>query len=122
MQFGLYISTQWPQGADVSSELNNMIEQVRAARDNGFTSVWIGQHYLTGPMQMMQAMPLLARLAPEGEGMTFGTAIILLSMLNPVVVAEEAATLDWITEGNFVLGVGMGYRKEEFNALGVPIE
>ena len=122
MQFGLYISTQWPQGADVSSELNNMIAQVRVARDNGFTSVWIGQHYLTGPMQMMQTMPLLARLAPEGEGMTFGTAIILLSMLNPVVVAEEAATLDWITEGNFVLGVGMGYRKEEFNALGVPIE
>ncbi len=67
-------------------------------------------------------MPLLARLAAEGEGMTFGTAVILLSMLNPVVVAEEAATLDWLTGGNFVLGVGMGYRKEEFESLGVPFK
>ena len=120
MKFGLYISTQWPEGADISSEMDNMLEQVRVARDNGFSSVWMGQHYLVAPMQMMQVMPLLSRLAAEGEGMTFGTAVVLLSMLNPAVVAEEAATLDWITEGNFILGVGMGYRKEEFEALGVP--
>ncbi|MEL0018560.1 MAG: LLM class flavin-dependent oxidoreductase [Rickettsiales bacterium] len=120
MKFGLYISTQWPEGADISSEMDNMMEQVRVARDSGFSSVWMGQHYLVAPMQMMQTMPLLARLAAEGEGMTFGTAVILLSMLNPAVVAEEAATLDWITGGNFTLGVGMGYRKEEFETLGVP--
>lgn len=120
MRFGLYISTQWPEGADISSEMENMLEQVRVARDNGFSSVWMGQHYLVAPMQMMQTMPLLARLAAEGQGMTFGTAVILLSMLNPAVVAEEAATLDWITQGNFVMGVGMGYRKEEFETLGVP--
>ena len=120
MKFGLYLSTQWPGGADISAELGHMIEQVRTARDNDFDSVWLGQHFLTAPMQMMQMTPLLARLAAEGEGMTFGTAVQLLSMLNPVVVAEEAATLDWLTGGNFVLGVGMGYRKEEFEALGVP--
>ncbi len=53
MKFGLYISTQWPEGVDISSELDNMLEQVRVARDNGFDSVWMGQHYLTAPMQMM---------------------------------------------------------------------
>lgn len=120
MKFGLYLSTQWPEGADISFELENMIEQVRVARDNGFSSVWMGQHYMVAPMQMMQVMPLMARLAAEGKGMTFGTAVVLLSMLNPAVVAEEAATLDWITEGNFILGVGMGYRDEEFQTLGVP--
>lgn len=122
MKFGLYLSTQWPGGTDLSAELGHMIEQVRAARDNGFDSVWLGQHYLTAPMQMMQMIPLLARLAAEGEGMTFGTAVQLLSMQNPVAVAEEAATLDWITGGRFVLGVGMGYRQEEFQAMGVPFE
>ena len=119
MKFGLYMSTQWPEGADISSEMSNMREQIQVARDNGFSSVWMGQHYLVAPMQMMQTMPLLARLAADGEGMTFGTAVMLLSMLNPAVVAEEAATLDWITEGNFILGVGMGYRDEEFNTLGM---
>ena len=120
MKFGLYLSTQWPEGADISHELDNMIEQVRVARENGFSSVWMGQHYLVAPMQMMQVMPLMARLAAEGEDMIFGTAVVLLSMLNPAVVAEESATLDWITNGNFVLGVGMGYRDEEFQTLGVP--
>ena len=120
MKFGLYMSTQWPEGADISSEMTNMQEQIRVAQDNGFSSVWMGQHYLVAPMQMMQTMPLLARLAADGEGMTFGTAVVLLSMLNPAVIAEEAATLDWITNGNFVLGVGMGYRDEEFATLGIP--
>ena len=58
MKFGLYMSTQWPEGADISSEMINMQEQIRVAQDNGFSSVWMGQHYLVAPMQMMQTMPL----------------------------------------------------------------
>ena len=53
MKFGLYMSTQWPEGADISSEMSNMREQIQVARDNGFSSVWMGQHYLVAPMQMM---------------------------------------------------------------------
>ena len=56
MKFGLYMSTQWPEGADISSEMSNMREQIQVARDNGFSSVWMGQHYLVAPMQMMQTM------------------------------------------------------------------
>ena len=54
--------------------------------------------------------------------MTFGIAIVLLAMQNPVAVAETAASLDWITDGNYVLGIGIGYRPEEFEALGVPFD
>jgi alkanesulfonate monooxygenase SsuD/methylene tetrahydromethanopterin reductase-like flavin-dependent oxidoreductase (luciferase family) len=43
----------------------------------------------------------------------------LLSMMNPVLAAEEAATLDWLSDGNYVLGAGLGYRPEEFQAMGV---
>ena len=53
MKFGLYMSTQWPEGADISSEMSNMREQIQVARDNGVSSVWMGQHYLVAPMQMM---------------------------------------------------------------------
>ena len=83
-----------------------MREQIQVARDNGFSLGSMGQHYLVAPMQMMQTRCWLDW--PPTAGMTFGTAVMLLSMLNPAVVAEEAATLDWITEGNFILGVGMG--------------
>ena len=120
MKIGIFLATQWPEGADLGHAVGDLAAQVRAARDNGLASVWFGQHYLTGPLQMLQTGPLIARLAPEGEGLTFGSAIYLVAMQNPVALAEEAASLDWITGGRFVLGAGMGYRAEEFEALGVP--
>jgi alkanesulfonate monooxygenase SsuD/methylene tetrahydromethanopterin reductase-like flavin-dependent oxidoreductase (luciferase family) len=65
-------------------------------------------------------VPLLARLAAETGDMRVGAGILLLPLLNPVEVAEHAATLDVVTGGRFVLGVGLGYRAEENAALGVP--
>ena len=122
MKFGIFLATQWPEQASLAQEIGNLAAQVRTAKDNGFASVWVGQHVLTRPLQMVQTTPLLARLAAEGEGMTFGSCITLLGMMNPILVAEEAASLDWITGGNFVLGVGIGYRKEEFESLNAPFE
>ena len=68
---------------------------------------------------MFQTVPPLARVAAEAEGMTLGPGILLLTLLNPVEVAENAATLDAIAEGRFVLGVGLGYRATENAAFGV---
>ncbi len=122
MKIGLYMATQWREGAALGPELANLIEQVRAARANGFASLMVGQHFLSKPLQMFQATPLLARLAAEAEGMMLGPGLLLLPLLNPVVVAEEAATMDWLTGGNYVLGLGLGYRQEEFDSIGVPFK
>ncbi|MCW5747326.1 MAG: LLM class flavin-dependent oxidoreductase [Alphaproteobacteria bacterium] len=122
MKIGLYMATQWRAGADLGPELANLIDQVRAAKANGFASLMVGQHFVSKPLQMFQATPLLARLATEAEGMVLGPGLLLLPLLNPVVVAEEAATMDWLTGGNYVLGLGMGYRQEEFDSIGVPIK
>jgi alkanesulfonate monooxygenase SsuD/methylene tetrahydromethanopterin reductase-like flavin-dependent oxidoreductase (luciferase family) len=53
--------------------------------------------------------------------MTIGPNILILPPLNPMHVAEEAATLDVLTGGNYVLGVGLGYRQPEFDAFGIPL-
>jgi alkanesulfonate monooxygenase SsuD/methylene tetrahydromethanopterin reductase-like flavin-dependent oxidoreductase (luciferase family) len=119
MKVGIFLATQWPERASLDQEIENLAAQVRAMKDNGLQSAWVGQHVLTRPLQMVQTVPLLARLAVEGEGMTFGSCITLLGMMNPILVAEEAASLDWVTGGKFVLGAGIGYRKEEFDALNV---
>ena len=120
MKFGVFLNTQWPAGGDAAGLLTGLLEQVRVAREAGFEGIFAGQHFVSGDLQMFQPIPLLARLAAEGPGMTFGTCIVLLPMVKPVAVAEEAATLDVITGGKAVLGVGLGYRDEEFAALGVP--
>ena len=120
MKLGLYMATQWREGAELGPELANLIEQTRAAKASGLVSLMVGQHFLSSPLQMFQAMPLLARLAAEARGMRLGPGLLLLPLLNPVVVAEETATLDWLTGGNAIVGLGLGYRKEEFDSIGVP--
>ena len=65
-------------------------------------------------------MPFLARLAAEAGEMTLGLGILLLNLHNPVYTAETVATLDVIARGNFIFGVGLGYRDVEFDAFGVP--
>ena len=69
---------------------------------------------------MLQTVPLLARIAAEAGEMRVCSGILLLTLLNPVEVAENAATLDAITDGRFVLGLGLGYRQEENDAFGLP--
>ena len=120
MKLGLYMATQWRQGADLGPELANLIEQTRTAKASGLASLMVGQHFVSSPLQMFQAMPLLARLAAEAEGMRLGPGLLLLPLLNPVIVAEETATLDWLTGGNAIIGLGLGYRQEEFDSIGVP--
>src|SRR3712207_4261870 len=65
-------------------------------------------------------MPLLGRLAADAGEMILGTNIILLPLHHPVEIAEQFATLDAMTSGRIVLGVGLGYRQEEFAAFGIP--
>ncbi len=119
IRFGLFLSNQYPSDDNVRVRLEEMIEQVRCARNNQFYSLWAGQHFLTKPLQMFQSTPLLARLIPEAEGMMIGPNILILPLLNPVEVAELSATMDQLTGGRYILGVGLGYRDEEFQVFHV---
>lgn len=121
MKVGLMINTQFPPETDARAQVANMIEQVRTARQSGFASLWFPHHYLTAPMQMFQLTAVLPYLMREAEGMLVGGDIMVLPLLNPVSVAEDAVTLDVLSGGNFVLGVGLGYREPEYEAFGIPL-
>lgn len=121
MKLGLFVNTQFPEGMDVKPRIPEMVAQVRAARDAGFSSLWFPHHWLTHPMQMLQITPAMAYIAAHADGMTIGPNILILPPLNPIHVAEEAATLDVLTGGNYILGIGLGYRPQEFTAFGVPL-
>jgi alkanesulfonate monooxygenase SsuD/methylene tetrahydromethanopterin reductase-like flavin-dependent oxidoreductase (luciferase family) len=122
MKFELLLNTQFPSGESASKRLEGLLDQVRTARDNGLHSVWVSQHYLASPFQMLQQVPLLGRMAAEAGTMHVGTNIFLLPIHNPVYVAEQVATLDVLTGGRFIFGCGLGYRPEEFDAFGVEMK
>jgi alkanesulfonate monooxygenase SsuD/methylene tetrahydromethanopterin reductase-like flavin-dependent oxidoreductase (luciferase family) len=122
MKVGLFINTQFPEGTPLAARVPEIVAQVRAAREAGFASLWFPHHWLTHPLQMLQLTPLMGYVAAYAEGMTIGPNILILPPLNPVHVAEEAATFDILTGGNFILGVGLGYRQPEFDAFGVSLK
>ena len=106
---------------DMVSALDDQLAYVRHARDRGWDTVLTGQHYLNeGNNKQLQLVPFLARLAAEAGEMRIGTGILLLNLHNPVYTAETIATLDIIARGNFIFGVGLGYRNAEFDAFQVP--
>jgi alkanesulfonate monooxygenase SsuD/methylene tetrahydromethanopterin reductase-like flavin-dependent oxidoreductase (luciferase family) len=121
MKVGLFITNQHALDTDMVSALNDQITMVELARDRGWNSLFTGQHYLNeGNNKQLQAVPFLARLAAVSGEMTIGLGILLLNLHNPVYTAETVATLDVIARGNFIFGVGLGYRDVEFDAFGVP--
>ena len=121
MKVGLFVTNQHTLKTDMVAALGEQITMVHLARDRGWDSLFTGQHYLNeGDNKQLQTVPFLARLAAEAGEMTLGLGILLLNLHNPVYTAETVASLDVIARGNFIFGVGLGYRDVEFDAFGVP--
>ena len=121
MKIGLFITSQQHLGEDMVSAVRDQITMVHHARDRGWDSLFTGQHYLNeGNNKQLQPVPFIARLAAESGEMTVGLGILLLNLHNPVYTAETVATLDILARGNFIFGIGLGYRDVEFDAFNVP--
>jgi alkanesulfonate monooxygenase SsuD/methylene tetrahydromethanopterin reductase-like flavin-dependent oxidoreductase (luciferase family) len=122
MKFGVFISPQQPRSDDSVRRFRESVEQARLARKAGFDALAAGHHYLSPPYQSLQSLPLLARLAGEVPGMELCLSVLLLALLNPVQTAEEVASLDIMSEGRVVFGIGLGYREVEYEAFGVSLK
>ena len=119
MRFGLFVSGQWLPEEEMAQKIRDALDQVRVAREAGFDLIGAGQHYLAYPYQMPTPLTYLARLMAEAQGMQVAATVLLLPLLQPVDIAESVATLDAMSGGRFILGVGLGYREEEYTAFGV---
>ncbi|MBI1885551.1 MAG: LLM class flavin-dependent oxidoreductase [Chloroflexi bacterium] len=97
------------------------VEQVRQVEEMGYDSVWTGEHiFFYGPT--FDAMTVLAAFAACTSGIKLGTAAFLLPLRPPALAAKEAASVDIISGGRLILGIGVGgeYPKE-YAACGVPV-
>ena len=119
MKLGLLINSQYVAGESMPDKIQESVEQVKAAREAGFNLICAAQHYLAAPFQMSATLPLLGRLAAEAGDMEVAATVVLVPLHNPVEMAESIATMDAICGGRFILGVGLGYREEEYTAFGV---
>lgn len=101
----------------------------RAAEDAGFDSVWTGEHVVLPDPQvppspvpastpMLDPAVALSHVAAHTTTLRLATGIVILPQRNPVVLAKEMASLDVVSGGRLIFGVGVGYLKPEFDAIG----
>jgi probable F420-dependent oxidoreductase len=121
MKFGLFGGARARGGPAGDSEgYHDFIRYVVAAEELGFSSVFLVEHHFTGFGQVSASLNLLSYLAARTEKIRLGTAVVVLPWHNPALVAEQAATLDLLSNGRLDFGVGKGYRPYEFSGFGVP--
>ncbi|MGH2367455.1 MAG: LLM class flavin-dependent oxidoreductase, partial [Chloroflexota bacterium] len=121
MEFGLLYDfrnpKRWERPApEVYAE---QLEQIAYAEHLGFDSVWITEHHFTDDGYTPSVLTLAAAIAARTNRIRIGTWVLLLPLHNALRVAEDAATVDILSNGRLDLGMGLGYRPEEFAALGV---
>lgn len=119
IKLGLAITNENHAGVSNQALIKGILRQLSVARKYEFDGAFVGQHFLSWPIQTVQPIPLLGRMAAEAGHMNLGTGILLLPLFHPVEIAEQIATLDTITDGQFIFGSGLGYEEEEFEAFGV---
>ena len=124
MQFGLFggARTKRSVGLEDSQGYESFIEYVTEADRLGFKQLFMVEHHFTGQGQVSASMTVLAYLAARTQHIRLGTAVVVLPWHNPVLIAEQVATLDLLTGGRVDFGVGKGYRKAEFEGFCIPID
>jgi alkanesulfonate monooxygenase SsuD/methylene tetrahydromethanopterin reductase-like flavin-dependent oxidoreductase (luciferase family) len=125
MQFGLFGSAAARRGGpefDSSEGFRDFIEYNIEAEALGFHSTFVVEHHFTGYGQVSATLNLLTWLGARTRRLRLGTAVLVLPWHNPVLLAEQAATLDLLSGGRLDFGIGKGYRYNEFAGFCVPME
>jgi alkanesulfonate monooxygenase SsuD/methylene tetrahydromethanopterin reductase-like flavin-dependent oxidoreductase (luciferase family) len=125
MKFGLFGSAQANSGAlgpETGQGFRDWLDDNVEAEALGYASTFLVEHHFTGWNQVSATLMLLTALAMRTSTLRLGTAVIVLPWHNPVLLAEQAATLDLISGGRFDFGVGRGYRHSEFHGFQIAPE
>jgi probable F420-dependent oxidoreductase len=124
VQFGIGLFTaQLPPGGQRThaQEYREIVDMVRLAETLGFDSAWVSEHHGSSDGYMASLLPTLAAFAAATERIKLGTGVMLAPFHDPLRLAEDAATVDLLSGGRLILGLGLGWREEEFRMFGVPV-
>src|SRR5215813_14851749 len=122
IRFGLWYDfrnpPQWRQASD--RLYGEILDQIAWAENNGFDDVWLSEHHFIDDGYLPSILPTAAAIAARTKRIRIASGVLLMPFHNPVRLAEDIAVVDAISGGRFELGVGVGYKVEEFEGFGVP--
>ncbi|MEM1946307.1 MAG: TIGR03619 family F420-dependent LLM class oxidoreductase [Candidatus Caldarchaeum sp.] len=118
-----YCGGTWKGGYMSVEELTDYCREVERL---GYTSIWHAEHFVMAPPLLStswyEPLVTMAAVAAAVRKAKIGTAIVILPLRNPGVLAKEAATLDVLSNGRFMLGVAIGWLDKEFELVGVSLK
>ena len=122
MKFGLFTIVPYHEDFTQQQALTEALDQIVYADEMGIEEVWLGEHSFSRHGLLSGIWSFLGAVAGRTKNIRIGTAVIVLPLHNPVLVAEEVAMLDIISNGRINFGIGAGYQQQEFDGLGVDID
>jgi luciferase family oxidoreductase group 1 len=121
MEFGTFLLLQTPSGESSETIFQRGVEVTQAAEDLGFRNMWLAEHHFSTYGYLSRPLTYALHLANKTKRLRVGTAVIVLPLHHPLVVAEEIATVDLLSGGRLDVGLGRGYQNYEFERLGVEL-
>src|SRR5712692_11630763 len=124
IRFGLWYDfrnpPEWWQASDrLYSEI---LDQIAWSESHGFGDVWLSEHHFIEDGYLPSILPVAAAIAARTKRIRIASGVLLMPFHNPVRLAEDIAVVDVISGGRFELGVGVGFKHEEFEGFGVPFK
>ena len=119
MKFGVMQRGVFGPDDDLRARFAELMAQARVLNELAYDSVTTGSHFSTHPHREFMQVPYLCRVMAEAPNLRLNAGIVLLSLHNPLEVAENFAAMDVMSGGRVILGCALGYRDVEYKAFGV---
>ena len=121
IQLALYSSiANPPHGEQLERCVDETIAEAQLAEACGFDAMFFGEHHQDRDGFLPSPLIVCTAVAARTTRLKVGTSVILLPLYHPIHLAEDVATLDIVSHGRTILGVGLGYQAADFNMFGVP--
>ncbi len=122
IKFGTFLLMQSPSARSSQEIYTRALDIAQAAETLGFRNVWLAEHHFSTYGYLSRPAQLATYIAAKTTRLRVGTAVIVVPLHHPLVIAEEIATLDLLAGGRVDIGLGRGYQHYEFERLGLELD
>lgn len=122
MDIGTFLLMQSPSARSSQEIYARALEQAQAAETLGYRNVWLAEHHFSTYGYLSRPLQLASYIAAKTTKLRVGTAVVVVPLHHPLVIAEEIATLDIVSGGRLDIGLGRGYQRYEFERFGLQLD